>query len=90
MSILPIAPGLVLSKSLILQHLSILAQHVGLALRSINNQAIQVPTDVSALSCLTGFSVGPYAGEARSSFLDRYFCLTNLSSLQLGVKFLQG
>lgn len=65
------------------QHSSILAQQVGLALRSINNQVIQVPRDVSALSCLTGLSLGPYAGEARSSFLDRYFCLTNLSSLHL-------
>ncbi len=65
------------------QRSSILAQQVGLALRSINNQVTQVPEDVSALSCLTGLSLGPYAGEARSSYLDRYFCLTNLSSLDL-------
>lgn len=65
------------------QQSSVLAQEVKLALQLINSQSTQVPTDVSALSCLTGLSLGPYAGYARSSFLDRYFCLTDLFSLYL-------
>lgn len=36
------------------QQPSILAQEVQLALQSISNQVTQVPTDVSALSCLAG------------------------------------
>ena len=62
---------------------SILAQYEGLALRSIKHLVTQVSTDLSALSCLAGLSLGPCTGEARSSFLDPYFCLTNLCSLSL-------
>ena len=65
------------------QHSSISAQDMELAIRSIDHQVIQVPTGLSALSCLTGLSVGPYAGYVRPSFLDCYFCLTNLRSLDL-------
>jgi len=65
------------------QHSSILAQEVELAIQSIDHEVIQVPEDFSALSCLTGLSLGPYAAHVWSNFLDRYFCLTNLRSLHL-------
>ena len=65
------------------QHSSISAQDMELSIRSIDCQVIQVPTNLSALSCLTGLSLGPYAGYVRPSFLDCYFCLTNLRSLYL-------